>query len=143
MLSLLKRLKGLGEGEPAASPLETFGRARIARALGEEILESSADRKGRVQSIRDRLTAMTRFQKDDLIDRLFARLALFVFDLPASEANHHRERFGLLDHLLDVAERSAQALTGSGFQVSPEPSVNHREGPLWAYAGVIAAVAHD
>lgn len=143
MFGLLKNLQGRGGGKGTASPIETFGDARIARGLGEEILQASLERMNCVQVIRDRLTAMTRFQKDDLVDRLFARLALFVFDLPASEANHHSERFGLLDHLLDVAKRTAQALTGAGFQVSPEPSVHHREGPLWAYAGVIAAIAHD
>lgn len=143
MFGLLKSFRGRGAGKEIPGPVETFGSARIARALGEEILQSNTEWKTSIQVIRDRLTAMTRFQKDDLVDRLFARLALFVFDLPASESSHHSERFGLLGHLLGVAQRTALALTGPGFLVSPEPSVHHREGPLWAYAGVIAAIAHD
>jgi len=140
MFGLLKRA---GAGEAAPSPLELFGKVKIARALGMEILKESSTRRNCLQGIRDSLSSMTRPQKDDLVDRIFARVALFVFDLPASESNHHSERFGLLDHLLGVAQQTAKVLTGPGFRVSPEPAVHHREGPLWSYAGVVAAIAHD
>jgi hypothetical protein len=140
MFGLLKRA-GVGEG--ASSALELFGKVKCPRALGVQILKESSTRRNYLQGIRDCLTSMTRAQKDDLVDRVFARLALFVFDLPASESNHHSERFGLLDHLLEVAHETAKVLTGPAFRVSPEPSIHHREGPLWAYAGVIAAIAHD
>jgi hypothetical protein len=140
MFGLLKRV---GAGEGALSPLELFGKVKIARDLGMKILKESSTRRNCLQGIRDSLTSMTRAQKDDLVDRVFARLALFVFDLPASESNHHSERFGLLDHLLEAAHETAKVLTGPAFRVSPEPAIHHREGPLWAYAGVVAALAHD
>jgi hypothetical protein len=140
MFGLLKRTGG---AEGASSPLEVFGKVKCPRALGAEILKESSTRRNCLQSIRDCLSSMTRPQKDDLVDRVLARLALFVFDLPASESNHHSERFGLLDHLLEVAHETAKVLTGPAFRVSPEPSIHHREGPLWAYAGVVAALAHD
>lgn len=129
--------------EDPSSPAEHFGQVKIARGLGEELLRATAKRRNHVQGIRDHLTSMTREEKAELVDRVFARLALFVFDLPASERNHHSERFGLLEHLLEVAHLTARELGSPAFQVSPEPSINHRERPLWVYAGVVAAIAHD
>lgn len=129
--------------ENPASPAEHFGQVKIARGLGEEVLRATANRRNHIQGIRDHLTSMTREEKAELVDRVFARLALFVFDLPASERNHHSERFGLLEHLLEVANLTARELGSPAFEVSPEPSINHRERPLWVYAGVVAAVAHD
>jgi hypothetical protein len=123
--------------------VERFGEAIIARRFGEEILRATPERRNHLQAIRDRLSSMTLEEKDELVDRLFARLALFVYDLPASKANHHSGRFGLLDHLLEVAHQTVRELAAPGFQVSPEPSTNHRERPLWVYAGLVAAVAHD
>jgi hypothetical protein len=135
-------LKGLG-AEKKPSPFEVFGKVKIERRLGLEVLRATPERCNRLQSLRDRLSSMTCLEKDDLIDGIFARLALFVFDLPASEANHHSERFGLFDHLLEVACQTARELSGPGFQTSPDASVHRHEGPLWVYAGVIAAIAHD
>lgn len=129
--------------EDPSSPAEHFGQVKIARGLGEELLRATAKRRNHIQGIRDHLTSMTREEKAELVDRVFARLALFVFDLPASERSHHSERFGLLEHLLEVAHLTARELGSPAFQVSPEPSVNHRERPLWVYAGVVAAIAHD
>lgn len=129
--------------ESPSSPSEHFGPARISRGLGEEVLRATTTRRNHIQGIRDHLTSMTREEKAELVDRVLARLALFVFDLPASERNHHSERFGLLEHLLEVAHLTARELGSPAFQVSPEPSINHRERPLWVYAGVVAAIAHD
>lgn len=143
MLKKLGNFMGLTGAQDSASPLEWFGQAKIARRFGEEVLQATTVRRNHIQGIRDRLTAMTREGKDELVDRVFARLALFVYDLPASEKSHHGARFGLLDHLLEVAHLTARELASPGFQVSPEPSINHRERPLWIYAGVIAAIAHD
>jgi hypothetical protein len=142
MLHLFRSLGGPRGGEGSPSPLEHFGNVRIARAAGLEIVQATAHRRNCVQGIRDRLTSMTRPQKDDLIDRVLARLALLIFDLPLDPSTPPPERFGLLDHLLRVACQTARELTGPGFQLSAQPSVRHREGPPWAYAGVIAAIGH-
>lgn len=143
MLGKLGTLIGLRARTEEGAVCEAFGDVRASRSVGLEILRGTPGRRNCVQGIRDALASMTREQKDELIDRVLARLALFVFDLPASERNHHSRRFGLLDHLLEVAFHAARELSGPAFQVSPEPSVQHREGPLWAYGGVIAAIAHD
>jgi hypothetical protein len=143
MLKKLGNFMGLAGAQDPASPVEWFGQSKIARQFGEELLRASPARRNHLQGIRDRLTAMTREEKDELVDRIFARLALFVYDLPASENSHHAPRFGLLEHLLEVAHLTARELASPGFQISPEPSINHRERPLWIYAGVIAAIAHD
>jgi hypothetical protein len=143
MLKGLGTLIGLGPGDDKSSPVEAFGEVRIARRFGEEILRGTAGRRNAVQGIRDRLSAMRGEDKDELVDRILARLALFVFDLPASEKSHHSGRFGLLDHLLEVAHETCRELSSPAFRVSAEPSTNHQERPLWIYAGVVAALAHD
>lgn len=143
MLGKLGALIGLRARPEEGALVEAFGEVRAPRALGLEILRGTPSRRNCVQGIRDALASMSREQKDELVDRVLARLALFVFDLPASERNHHAGRFGLLDHLLEVAFHTARELSGPAFVVSPEPQIQHREGPLWAYGGVIAAVAHD
>ncbi len=131
--------------DPEETPASVLGfkDTKLTRTLGLEILRDTPGRRNHVQGIRECLTSMTREEKDDLVDRVLGRLALFVFDLPASEKNHHARRFGLLDHLLDVAYLTARELSGPGFEISPEPAIHHREGPLWVYAGMIAAIAHD
>lgn len=143
MLPKLATLLGRKDRSDAGSRVETFGESRIARQVGEEILRATPARRNHVQGIRDRLSSMTREEKEELVDRLFARVALFVFDLPASEANHHSGRFGLLDHLLEVAHQAVREASSPAFSVSPEQSTNHREKPLWVYAGLVAALAHD
>lgn len=143
MLGKLGTLIGL-RGKPVepAAPVAS-GKAGAPDTAGTEILRGSHERRNFLQGIRDALTSMSREEKDELVDDVLARLSLFVFDLPASEKNHHARRFGLLDHLLEVAFYTARELSGPSFQVSPEPSIQHREGPRWAYGGVIAAIAHD
>lgn len=143
MLETLATFLGRKDRADGASQIEAFGQSKISRQLGEEILKSTSPRRNHIQGIRERLSSMTREQKDDLVDRLFARVALFVFDLPASEANHHSGRFGLLDHLLEVAHQTVKDLSSPAFEVSKEHSTNHREKPLWVYAGMVAAIAHD
>ena len=143
MLQNLATFLGRKDRADGAPQIETFGKSKISRQLGEEILRSTSSRRNHIQGIRERLSSMTREQKDDLVDRLFARVALFVFDLPASEANHHSGRFGLLDHLLEVAHLTVKDLSSPAFEVSKEHSTNHREKPLWVYAGMVAAIAHD
>lgn len=143
MLPNLATLLGRKDHSDAASRVETFGKSSIPRQWGEELLRATAERRNHIQGIRERLSSLTREQKDELVDRLFARVALFVFDLPASESNHHSGRFGLLDHLLEVAHHTVRELSSPAFEVSKEHSTNHREKPLWVYAGLVAAIAHD
>jgi hypothetical protein len=141
-MTMLKKRGQAGDREPVVS-WESFGTTKIARSLGEQILRDTPARRNYLQRIRDRLTSMTLEEKDQLVDRVLSRLALFVFDLPASEKNHHAGRFGLFDHLLEVAQETTRDLASPAFQISPEPSINHRERPIWIYAGMIAAIAHD
>jgi hypothetical protein len=143
MLENLATFLGRKDRADGTPQIETFGKSKIARQLGDEILKATRQRRNHIQGIRERLSSMTREQKDDLVDRLFARVALFVFDLPASEASHHSGRFGLLDHLLEVAHQTVRDLSSPAFEVSKEHSTNHREKPLWVYAGMVAAIAHD
>lgn len=140
---MLGTLLGRKDRSAAQDQVERFGDARIPRRLGVEILRATPARRNHLQGLRDKLSSMTLEEKDELVDRLLARVALFVYDLPASENNHHSGRFGLLDHLLEVAHDTVRELSAPGFEVSPEPSTNHRERPLWVYAGMVGAIAHD
>jgi hypothetical protein len=103
MLQNLATFLGRKDRSEGVSRVEAFGQSKISRQQGEELLRATTERRNLLQGIRDRLSSMTREEKDELVDRLFARVALFLFDLPASESSHHSRRFGLLDHLLEVA----------------------------------------
>ena len=110
---------------------------------GLGILRATPRRLGLVEAIRDSLGSLT---KDDLeapVGHVLSRFALWIYDLPASETNHHSGRFGLLDHTLEVACRTVRRLSETAFRVSPDPVADHRERPSWVYAGFLGAVAHD
>lgn len=136
-------LFGRRERPDNAERLESFGVVSMLRELGEEVLQATPARRSRLKGVRERLVTLTPGEKDELVDRLFARLALFVFDLPASGKGHPWGRFGLFDHLLEVAHDAVRELSAPGFQVSPDDAVNRRERPLWIYASLIASIAHD
>ncbi len=133
--------KPIGPG--ASEPAERFGEVEVERSAGGQYLRTTLERKNRVAAIRERVPDFSPSEKAELIDRLLARLALYVFDLPASERHHHSHPGGLLDHLLDVAARTVETLARPSFRISPDPSVDHHERAPWVYAGLVAAIGHD
>ena len=130
-------------GPAAPEPMERFGDVEIERSAGEQYLRASLERKNLASAIRDRVPDLSAPEKCALVDRLLARLALYVFDLPASERHHHAYAGGLLDHLLEVAARTVETLARPSFRVSPDPSIDHRERAPWVYAGLVGAIGHD
>lgn len=69
--------------------------------------------------------------------------AAFVQQLPASEAHHHRERGGLLQHGLDT---TLTALTlRRGILLPPGSTAEHlaEKQDVWTYATASAALLHD
>ncbi len=143
MLGFLGNLLS-GGGSPASDSLsERFGEIVLPSALGEEILRATPERRTLMAAVRDRLEHLPKAQKSDLVDRVLARFALFVFDLPASESNHHAGPFGLLDHALEVASGAVLKVSETSFRVSADPLRNHRERPGWIYAAFLAALGHD
>ncbi len=138
MFEILTRGRGTN-----GARVERFGELEVPTTLAEEILSATPERKSRVLGIRDRLEYMAKEEKRELVDRILVRFTLWVFDLPASERNHHSGRFGLLDHSLEVAARTVFKLAETSFRVSEDPVTNHRECPAWVYAGLVASLAHD
>lgn len=143
MLGFLSQLLGQNGASSPSGPTERFGEIVLPRALGEEILRATPERRARVSAIRDRMEHLPKAEKSDLVDRVLGRLALFAFDLPASESHHHAAPFGLLDHALEVAQGTLLKLSETSFRVSADPLRNHRERPGWIYVGFLAALGHD
>jgi hypothetical protein len=82
-------------------------------------------------------------ERSALVDPVLVRFAHFVVDLPASEHNHDSSAYGLLDHSLGVALATIRELVRPSFRPSEDPTVNHREQPIWAYAGFLLGLIHD
>lgn len=143
MFGMFGRLLGRSTASAAAGPCETFGEVEVPRAVGDEILQATPERRSRVRAIRDRLEYLSKDEKVHLIDRVLSRFAIFVFDLPASERYHHARRFGLLDHSLEVAWKTVLKLSETSFRISQDPLLNHKERPAWIYSGLLAALGHD
>jgi hypothetical protein len=110
---------------------------------GEEILLLSARRVEILAEIKDLVIRIPRARRRDLVDRVAARFALYVVDLPASERSHDREPYGLLDHSLEVALSVTRELVRPSFRVSEDPVANYREQPIWGYAGMLLGLLHD
>ena len=135
MLGFFRNLLGPAKGAEVPGTLEGGG--------GLEILQATPRRMSLVKAIHNGLDTLTKADKEKLVLQVLSRLALWIYDLPASETNHHSGRFGLLDHTLEVAYRTVSRLSETAFRVSPDPVADHRERPSWVYAGFLGAVAHD
>jgi hypothetical protein len=129
-------------GEPSG-PAEDFGADRLPTALGEELLTETPARARTWTAIRDLIGDLDRPRKRDLVDRVLVRFALWVVDLPASEAHHDSGPGGHLDHALKVTHSVVQAIASSTLRLSQDPVEDARERPRWIYAGFAAALLHD
>lgn len=139
---ILDRLFGRRRA-PASADVERFGDFAVERKIGWTILEGTRKRRAMRLSIRDRLSTLSDREKFELVDRPLLRFALWTVDLPASESNHHADPFGLLDHSIDVAQRTAGELAKPNFRISSDPGQNHFHRPAVVYAGFAAALVHD
>lgn len=143
MINFLKRLLA-PEGAPAPdSAIEKIGEAELPRRLGLELLHSTPRCWSFASRMRDRLEYLTREDVPELIDRVLARFALYVLDLPASEKDHHSAPYALLEHSLEVAYGTLSALSGSSFRISQDPLIDHRERPSWIYGAFLVGLGHD
>lgn len=132
-------------GSVTAAPVttESFGNAQLPSSQGEELLSETPERSRYRAAIRDLMGDLDRARKRELVDRVLVRFALWVVDLPASEAHHDSRPGGLLDHSLKVTHAVAQALSNSTLRLSYDPVEDTRERPLWIYAGFVSALLHD
>jgi hypothetical protein len=129
----------LGQEKPVASASPDSAH----EAQGRRILAARPRRLEILSEIRDRMISIPMEDRSALVDRVAARFAMYVVDLPASESNHGAEAFGLLDHSLEVARNAVGELVRPGFRVSEDPAMNHRDQPIWAYSGFVLSLLHD
>jgi hypothetical protein len=110
---------------------------------GRHLLAARPRRLEILGKIRDLMIGFPMEDRPALVDRVAARFAMYVVDLPASESNHGSEAFGLLDHSLEVARSVVGELVRPGFRISEDPAMNQREQPIWAYSGFVLGLLHD
>jgi hypothetical protein len=100
-------------------------------------------RKEEREELRSHFDGMSGAERQDLVDRLLLRVALFVGDLQASQSHHHSRPYGLLDHLMGVALGTLRRL------VLVDLESRERVGPLpqkrmvWIYGGLVLGLLHD
>lgn len=80
---------------------------------------------------------------DRLYQPMLEALALFVQQLPASEAHHHAGPGGLLRHALEVALEAMKLRRGALLPPGASAEDLARLQDVWSYACVSAALLHD
>lgn len=78
-----------------------------------------------------------------LYERLLLDFAAFVQLLPASEAHHHREAGGLLQHCLDTTLRALTIRRGVLLPAGAGTEQLAEKQDVWTYATATAALLHD
>jgi hypothetical protein len=115
----------------------------MAFRMGREILKLSSGRRTLVRGLLRDLSGLSGTSEEEFLLESVGALVLQVGDLPASERFHHRERFGLLDHSLEVAggmlRRMREGVSREGTRVAPVP----RDGALWARGALGMGLYHD
>jgi integrating conjugative element relaxase (TIGR03760 family) len=78
-----------------------------------------------------------------LYERLLHNFAGFVQQLPASEAHHHRDAGGLLQHGLDTALKALTIRRGVLLPTGATSEHLADKQDVWTYATATAALLHD
>lgn len=110
---------------------------------GRDLIFGAPRRLDALVEIKNLQIGIPQEERSALVDPVLVRFAHFVVDLPASEHNHDSSAYGLLDHSLGVALATTRELVRPSFRPSEDPTVNHREQPIWAYAGFLLGLIHD
>jgi hypothetical protein len=142
MINRFWRWLTVDEPDPKPVHVERFGDKDVDAAPGLALFAENVERRNLCQYIRDYI-GIYADQREQLVERLFLRFALYVGDLQASELHHHSVPYGLLDHSLEVAQKIVKKLSASGYSVSPDYATNYREKPPWLYAALVASLFHD
>jgi len=114
-------------------------------SLTRDPVESNPARREAVLRIAALLGDLSREDSRALVDRVVCAFGRRVYDIPASERHHHRERWGLLDHSIEVAEYAVRAALAANFMesVAPHPEVQEFRVPRLRYAAFLFALFHD
>jgi hypothetical protein len=122
----------------------TRGRPTPPRSLTTDTLVAQA-----LAPLAPRLAALTPLLPQAAVPQILLpilhRLVALCWDLPASEAHHHRRPFGLLTHSLEVAQQALTAFTQSSlwWAKAPDPAQRHRTEGCWRLGTALAGLLHD
>jgi hypothetical protein len=110
----------------------------LAHRLGEKIAGISMERCRLVQNILRDISLLSGQSEERFLFESVGALVLQIGDLPASEKFHHRERFGLLDHSLEVAGGILRRMSEGSSQSAEAP-----DRILWAQGALGMGLYHD
>ncbi len=127
-----------------AAGTERFGLVTVDASLGDALVAARPYAATTIARVRDLLPDLAREEKTRLVDQVVRRFALYVLDLPASEAAHHARAWGLFDHSLDAALLALERLAQAG-RLSPtgDPVKDRRLAPRYRYAAFLCGLLHD
>ena len=126
--------------------------------IGRGLVAKDTDGTLQAKSVKDLLTTETRRQQLRSIKRLcsvtehvwvnhylysISKFAELVQELPASEAHHHSEKGGLLDHTLDTLHAGLRIAQGYVMPPNAEPEKIASDAERWRFAVFIAILSHD
>jgi len=120
-------------------------RPSVAPGQASDPIEVDPGRKACLERIGSLLSDLTKDESRELVWEAARAFARRVYDVPASERHHHHDRWGLLDHSLEVAEFAVRAALGANFMEStaPHPEVQEFRVPRLRYAAFFLALHHD
>ncbi|MCB1875790.1 MAG: helicase/relaxase domain-containing protein [Chromatiales bacterium] len=95
-----------------------------------------------VQAIK-RLVSVPDAHFNELYRPALEQFAVFVQQLPASEAHHHARPGGLLDHTLEMVTGALSIRRGKLLPSGAEPEDIAAQADLWTYAVFSACLLHD
>ena len=143
MRRIIHWLLGPYEETRPSTSTEHFGGTSVDVSWGAELLKSSPQREAYLTAIRDLLRGIPGEAWNHLVERVLLRFALYVFDLPGSQADHHARPFGLFDHSIEVAHGNLEALSARKLHFSHDPVADEQERPPWTYAAFLSGLLHD
>ncbi len=88
-------------------------------------------------------TALERAEWEELYVQMINNVATYAQNLPASEAHHHSQIGGLLDHTLEIAMLAARISRGVLFTTQGNETQVGELSQVYVYAVVSAALLHD
>lgn len=118
----------------SAPPTSTFG---------SELLALEPRRSGALAAASESLSRLTGRSEQGFVTELSGTMTLWMLDLPASERNHHRDPFGLLEHSLEVGALTAQDLDERWRVKGGARELSAQERARWARVALGMGFFHD
>ncbi|HXX92847.1 MAG TPA: TraI domain-containing protein, partial [Planctomycetota bacterium] len=115
----------------------------LALGMGLAFTRPSRSRMAWAARAEEALSRLTGRSEWRFVHELLGVVAFWVLDLPASEDHHHRGRFGLFDHSLEVGSGTIQGLEGRWKEKGSAPRMKVLECALWSRVAFTVGLLHD